>query len=64
MRTAVITDSNSGIFKDDAERLGIHIIAMPVMIDGRTYYENLGRSFEKQRYSRLIKMKYQSYWES
>ena len=40
MRTAVITDSNSGIFKDDAQRLGIHIIAMPVMIDGKTYYEN------------------------
>ena len=40
MRTAIVTDSNSGIFKEEAQTLGIHIVSMPVIINGRTYYEN------------------------
>ena len=40
MRTAVVTDSNSGIFREEAETLGIHIVSMPVIIDGKTFYEN------------------------
>jgi len=40
MATAVVTDSNSGIFGETAESLGVSVISMPVMIDGRTYYEN------------------------
>ena len=40
MRTAVVTDSNSGIPMTEAAALGIHMISMPVIIDGKTYYEN------------------------
>ncbi len=40
MKTAVVTDSNSGIFGDEARSLGIHVIPMPVIVDGHTYYEN------------------------
>ena len=40
MTTAVVTDSNSGISAKDAEQNGIYILPMPVIIDGRTYYEN------------------------
>ena len=40
MRTAIVTDSNSGLFKKDADDLGIYSIAMPVIIDGKTYFEN------------------------
>ncbi len=40
MKTAVITDSNSGIFGEEARRMGIHVIPMPVIIDDVTYFEN------------------------
>ena len=40
MKTAVVTDSNSGIFGDEARELGIHVIPMPVIIDDHTYFEN------------------------
>lgn len=40
MKTAVVTDSNSGIFGDEAREMGIHVIPMPVIIDDHTYFEN------------------------
>ena len=40
MRTAVVTDSNSGIFKEEAEQLGIFVIPMPVIVEGKTCFEN------------------------
>lgn len=40
MRTAIMTDTNSGITKDIAKELGIYVIPMPVIIDEKTYYEN------------------------
>ena len=40
MKTAVVTDSNSGIFQKEAETLGVYVIPMPVIINGETYYEN------------------------
>ena len=36
MKTAVMTDSNSGISKSEAEELGIFSLHMPVIIDGTT----------------------------
>ncbi len=40
MKTAVMTDTNSGITKDIAGELGIYLISMPLIIDDTTYYEN------------------------
>ena len=40
MKTAVMTDTNSGITKDIAKELGIYVIPMPVIIDEEIYYEN------------------------
>ena len=40
MKTAILTDTNSGITKDIAKELGIYVIPMPVIIDEETYYEN------------------------
>ena len=40
MKTAIMTDTNSGITKDIADELGIYVIPMPVIIDEETYYEN------------------------
>ena len=41
MKTAVMTDSNSGITKEEADRLGIFLLPMPVIIDEQTYYEGI-----------------------
>ena len=40
MKTAIMTDTNSGITKSTAEKLGIYVIHMPVIIDETTFYEN------------------------
>lgn len=41
MRTAIVTDSNSGIFEEEGRKLGIHVVPMPVIIEGKTYYEGV-----------------------
>ncbi|MCR5209196.1 MAG: DegV family protein [Lachnospiraceae bacterium] len=40
MKTAVVTDSNSGIFGPEARALGIHVVPMPIIIEGHTFFEN------------------------
>ena len=39
MKTAVMTDSNSGITAAEGKELGEFIVPMPVIIDGVTYFE-------------------------
>ena len=39
MKTAIVTDSNSGISQAEAQRLGVFVLPMPVIIDGHAYYE-------------------------
>ena len=41
MKTAIVTDSNSGITQSEAKELGITVIPMPVLIDGEQYFEDL-----------------------
>jgi len=41
MKTAIVTDSNSGIAHSEASRLGVFVLPMPVVIDGHTYYEEV-----------------------
>ena len=41
MKTAVMTDTNSGITQQEADALGIFLMQMPVIIDGETHYEGL-----------------------
>ena len=36
---AILTDTNSGIMPEDADALGVHVILMPIIIDGKTYLE-------------------------
>ena len=38
---AIMTDSNCGIMPEEGRQLGIHVIPMPVIIDGRTYFEGV-----------------------
>ena len=41
MSVAVITNTNSGMLPGEADRLGIHLVPMPVMIDGKEYREGV-----------------------
>lgn len=47
MKTAIMTDSNSGIMKCEAKELGIFSLPMPVIIDGVTCYEGVDLTQEK-----------------
>ena len=46
-RIAVISDSNSGINFEDAKELGIKVLPMPFLIDGKTYFEEISLSQEE-----------------
>lgn len=39
MKTAIVTDSNSGIFEEEGRRLGVFVLPMPVLIDSNVYFE-------------------------
>lgn len=41
MRIAVVTDSNSGITQAQGKELGIYVLPMPFMIDGKEYFEDI-----------------------
>lgn len=41
MKVAITTDTNSGISVEEGRKLGIYVIPMPVLIDGKTYYEGV-----------------------
>ena len=47
MNVAIVTDSNSGIFEEEGKILGVHVIPMPVIFEGKTYYEGIDLTHEK-----------------
>lgn len=52
MKIAVITDSNSGITQAQAKEMGIFVLPMPFMIDGKEYFEDINLA-QKEFYERL-----------
>jgi len=51
-KVAIVTDSNSGITLSEAKELGIRVVPMPFLIDGKTYYEEISLS-QEEFYKRL-----------
>lgn len=47
MNIAVVTDSNAGFSKEEAEKLNINILRMPIIIDNEIYYEGQNLSYEE-----------------
>lgn len=41
MNIGIVTDDNSGFPRDEAKKLGLYLVPMPVIIDGKEYYENV-----------------------
>lgn len=52
MKTAIVTDSNSGITQSLAKELGIYVVPMPVLIDGEQFFEDISLS-QDQFYDKL-----------
>ncbi len=52
MKTAVVTDSNSGITQAQSGELGVYVLPMPFMIHGETYEEDISLT-QEQFYTRL-----------
>lgn len=53
MRTAVMTDSNSGIKPEAGKEMGIFSLPMPIIIDGKVYFEGKDIS-QEQFYDDMI----------
>ncbi|EET61871.1 EDD domain protein, DegV family [Marvinbryantia formatexigens DSM 14469] len=47
MNVAIVTDSNSGIFEEEGQKLGVQVVPMPVVIDGKVYYEGADLTSEE-----------------
>jgi EDD domain protein, DegV family len=47
MKTAIITDSNSGITQSMGNNLGIYVLPMPFLIDGQSFYEDINLTQDK-----------------
>ena len=45
-RTAIMADSNCGIMPAEEADYGIHILPMPIIIDGKTYFEGIDITME------------------
>ena len=43
-KTAIVTDSNSGISQKQADELGIFVVPMPFFINGDTFFEDINLS--------------------
>lgn len=52
MKTAVVTDSNSGITQSQGQELGVFVMPMPFMIDGETFEEDISLT-QEEFYSKL-----------
>lgn len=44
---AIVTDSNSGISQSEAKELGIYVIPMPFLVDGKLYFEDVDMNKEQ-----------------
>ncbi len=45
-KIAVVTDTNSGMSPEDAEKNGIFLLPMPFVVDGKEYFEGVNCTYE------------------
>lgn len=46
-KIAVVTDTNSGITQEEAKKLGVYLLAMPFIVDGKEYFEGVTCTYEQ-----------------
>ncbi|MCQ2609845.1 MAG: DegV family protein [Lachnospiraceae bacterium] len=54
MKIGIVTDSSSGILKNEAESLGIYVVPMPFYLDDKQYYEDVNMNRD-EFYDKLSK---------
>ncbi|MGN0312500.1 MAG: DegV family protein, partial [Lachnospiraceae bacterium] len=47
MNVAIVTDSNSGISIQEGKKLGVYVVPMPVILEGKIYYEGVDLTHEE-----------------
>lgn len=52
MKTAIVTDSNSGIFEAEGQEMGVFVLPMPVLIDHDIYFE--GQNISSERFYQCL----------
>ena len=52
-RVAIVTDSNSGIFREEGKALGVAVVPMPVHINEAVFYEGVNL-FHEEFYEKLV----------
>lgn len=52
MKVAIMTDSNSGITQAQGRELGVYVLPMPFMIDGKEYFEDINLT-QQEFYEKL-----------
>ena len=53
-KVAIVTDSNSGITPEEADKLGVRVVPMPIIVDGEEFFEDVSIT-KPQFYERLVK---------
>lgn len=53
MKTAIVTDSNSGITQNEAKELGVFVLPMPFFINEKLFYEDITLT-QEQFYEKLL----------
>ena len=52
MSTAIVTDSNSGIYEAEGSKMGVFVVPMPIVVGEETYYE--GKTIDHERFFSLL----------
>ncbi len=52
MRTAVVTDTNSGIYEAEGREIGVFVVPMPIIVGEETYYE--GQTITREHFFELL----------
>ena len=47
MSIGIVTDDNAGFPLDERKRIGLYVIPMPIVIDGKDYFENIDLTHEQ-----------------
>ena len=65
-KVAVLTDTNSGIMGEEAEKKGIYVMPMPVIIENEIFYEGQNSTvrWKRERKSPLPNRHRGIYWKS
>ena len=52
-KVAIVTDSNSGITQSEAREMGVFVLPMPFLIDGKEYFEDI--NLTQEEFYKLLK---------